>query len=254
MSRAFTPDCGLQAATIASPNRGERAAGKRIDMLILHYTGMETAKAALERLCDREAEVSCHYVVDEDGTIIQMVPEAMRAWHAGLAHWRGESDINSRSIGIELVNRGHESGYPDFPAAQIESLILLIRDIQERHPIQPRHVLGHSDVAPERKLDPGEKFPWDRLFAAGIGHWVEPEPITGGGAFQVGEEGQPIEALQSMLLLYGYGVAVDGHFDGRTEAAVKAFQRHFRQARVDGIADVSTIKTLHKLLTKLPNL
>lgn len=254
MTRAFAPDCAVGAAVISSPNHGERVRARAIDMVILHYTGMETSKSALERLCDPTSEVSCHYVVEEDGSIIQLVKEERRAWHAGVSHWRGESDINSRSIGIELVNRGHDADYPDFPNIQIDRLIALLLDIQERHPIQPRYVLAHSDVAPERKLDPGEKFPWERLFKAGIGHFVPPEPLSGGGYFQAGEEGQPIEALQSMLMLYGYGVAVNGVFDGRTEAAVKAFQRHFRPARIDGVADISTIKTLHKLLTLLPNL
>ena len=254
MSRSFAKDCTVEAAIIASPNHGQRLRLHGIDMVILHYTGMETNKAALERLCDPQAEVSCHYVVDEDGTVLQLVPEERRAWHAGVAHWRGETDINSRSIGIELVNRGHDSDYPDFTPEQIFSTIQLLKDIETRHTIQPRYVLAHSDVAPDRKLDPGEKFPWDKLYEAGIGHWVAPEPLTSGGFFQVGDQGQPVEALQSMLLLYGYGVAVNGFFDGRTEAAVKAFQRHFRPAKIDGVADVSTIKTLHKLLTFLPNL
>ena len=254
MSRSFAKDCSTDAVVSASPNFGERMRARAIDMVILHYTGMETAKSALDRLCDPAAEVSAHYLVDEDGTVFQLVQEANRAWHAGVCHWRGETDVNSRSIGIELVNRGHDSDYPDFPNEQIAALISLLKDIQERHPIQPRYVLAHSDVAPDRKLDPGEKFPWERLYEAGIGHWVAPEPLTAGGFFQVGESGQPIEALQSMLLLYGYGVAVNGFFDGRTENAVKAFQRHFRPQKVDGVADVSTIKTLHKLLTFLPNL
>ncbi|ADZ69761.1 N-acetylmuramoyl-L-alanine amidase [Polymorphum gilvum] len=248
------PDSGLALRVHPSPNHNERREGKPIDMIVLHYTGMADEDAALRRLCDPRAEVSAHYFVRETGDILQCVPEARRAWHAGRSFWKGETDINSRSIGIEIANPGHEWGYRDFPAVQVEAVIALCRDICARHAIPPWRVLAHSDVAPQRKEDPGEKFPWERLARAGIGHHVAPAPLAGGRFFQEGEAGQPVEALQSMLALYGYDVPISGVFDARTRAAVAAFQRHFRPERVDGIADVSTIVTLHTLLAALPEL
>ena len=242
-------DTRLAGEIIASPNHGAREG--RVDILLLHYTGMATPQAALERLCDPVAEVSTHYLVHEDGRIVQMVEEARRAWHAGRSFWAGESDINSRSIGIEIVNRGHEYDYPAFPEAQIDAVTALCLDIIERHGIAPRSVLAHSDVAPDRKVDPGEKFPWARLAGAGVGHWAEPEPIVSGRFLQEGAIGQPVEALQTMLSIYGYKVPVTGSYDRETASVVEAFQRHFRPARVDGIADASTITTLHRLLTSL---
>nr|WP_153485923.1 N-acetylmuramoyl-L-alanine amidase [Segnochrobactrum spirostomi] len=235
------------ARDVVSPNHGPRPQGLRPDILLLHYTGMPTAAAAIARLCDPLANVSSHYVVDEDGAILRLVPEARRAHHAGVSSWQGTTDINSRSIGIEIVNPGHEFGYRPFPDAQIEAVIALCRDILARQPIAPERVLAHSDVAPERKQDPGELFPWDRLAAAGIGRWVEPSPIADGPAFRRGDEGLPIRALQAMLAHYGYGLDLTGVFDARTEAVVTAFQRHFRPARVDGVADRSTFETLHRL-------
>jgi N-acetylmuramoyl-L-alanine amidase len=190
--------------------------------------------------------------VHEDGRVVQMVPEERRAWHAGKSIWGGETDINSRSIGIEIANAGHPGGLPDFPEKQIESVIELCLECVNRHGIAPERVLAHSDVAPIRKVDPGENFPWDRLHTAGVGHWVEPSVIGGGRFFQRGDRGQPVEALQSMLSLYGYGVEISGEFCAQTEGVVAAFQRHFRQAKVDGVADSSTIETLHRLLTSLP--
>lgn len=235
------------ARDVVSPNHGPRPQGLRPDILLLHYTGMPTAAEAIARLCDPVANVSSHYVVDEDGAILRLVPEARRAHHAGVSSWQGTTDINSRSIGIEIVNPGHEFGYRPFPDAQVEAVIALCRDILARQPIAPERVLGHSDVAPERKEDPGELFPWDRLAAVGIGRWVEPAPISDGPAFRRGDEGLPIRALQAMLAHYGYGLDLTGVFDARTEAVVTAFQRHFRPARVDGIADRSTLETLHRL-------
>ncbi|EFO31062.1 N-acetylmuramoyl-L-alanine amidase AmiD [Roseibium sp. TrichSKD4] len=247
-------DTGVPARLRPSPNHGERVGGGSIDMLILHYTGMETAEAALQRLCDPRAEVSAHYVVEEGGSILQCVPEARRAWHAGRSYWKGTTDINSRSIGIEIVNRGYDYDYPEFPDVQIEAVCDLCADIVERHEIKPWRVLAHSDIAPDRKLDPGEKFPWGRLAAKGVGLYVEPE-VTGRGIFmQEGESGQPVEALQSMLAIFGYRMEVTGQFDATTRLAVEAFQRHYRPEQVDGIVDQSTIETLHKLLSKLPDL
>lgn len=244
-------DCKPAALWRPSPNFGARAAGKPTDLLLLHYTDMPSAEAAIAWLCDPRSQVSCHYVVAEDGAITQLVAEADRAWHAGVSNWHGETDINSRSIGIEIANLGHDHGYPDFPDAQVEAVIALACDICARNPIRPAGVLAHSDVAPARKRDPGEKFPWGRLARAGVGHFVEPEPITGGRFFQLGDSGTPVGALQGLLALYGYGIEINSVFDPATADVVAAFQRHFRPARVDGIADASTIATLHRLARSL---
>ncbi|MEO9527804.1 N-acetylmuramoyl-L-alanine amidase [Roseibium sp.] len=247
-------DTGIKARIHPSPNHGQRAPGAPIDMVVLHYTGMPSAEAALQRLCDPRAEVSAHYFVDENGSVLQCVPESRRAWHAGRSFWKGETDINSRSIGVEIVNPGHEHGYRPFPAAQIEAVIALVRDICERHRIDPWMVLGHSDIASDRKEDPGELFPWDRLAASGIGLYVPPFPLGSGLFMQQGDSGQPVEALQSMLALYGYELDITGEFDLKTRQAVTAFQRHFRQEKVDGVVDQSTIETLNALLRKLPSM
>lgn len=248
----FFPADYARASVQPSPNHGERAGGRKPDMILLHYTGMGTAAGALDWLCREESQVSSHYFVFEDGRVVQLVPEERRAWHAGKSVWHKEGDINSMSIGIEIANAGHPGGLPEFPDAQVQAVIELCRDCGHRWAIAPERVLGHSDVAPVRKVDPGEKFPWARLAAAGVGHWVEPTPITGGRFFQKGDVGQPIEALQSMLSLYGYATEIDGEFSVKLEGDVEAFQRHFRQDRVDGIADFSTIDTLHRLLKALP--
>jgi N-acetylmuramoyl-L-alanine amidase len=246
--------CDFPAAhVVPSPNHGERAGGRAPDMIILHYTGMETAAAALDWLCREESQVSSHYFVHEDGRVNQLVAEDRRAWHAGKSIWKGETDINSRSIGIEIANAGHPGGLPDFPTEQIEAVAELCRNCGERWSIVRERVLAHSDIAPIRKVDPGEKFPWDVLHSKGVGHWVAPAPIGGGRFFQRGDQGQPVEAVQTMLSLYGYGIEVTGIFCEKTEGAVAAFQRHFRPSQVDGIADISTLDTLHRLLSALPN-
>ncbi|KXF76804.1 N-acetylmuramoyl-L-alanine amidase [Paramesorhizobium deserti] len=247
----FVPD-HMGATVRPSPNFGPRRDGKGVSTLILHYTGMENGEAAERLLESPESEVSAHYVVHENGGIVQMVAESERAWHAGKSFWRGETDINSCSIGIEIINQGPLGGFPDYSDAQIEAVIGLCRDICARHSIRPERVLAHSDIAPSRKIDPGEKFPWERLYRAGIGHWVEPAPIRGGRFLSLGDRGQPVEALQSMLAIYGYQVPIDGVFGTETEAAIKGFQRHFRSQKVDGVADVSTIETLHRLLSTIP--
>ena len=234
-----------------SPNHGERKGGP-VDILLLHYTGMPDDEQALGWLCDPRSKVSSHYFVHADGRVFALVPESRRAWHAGASNWGGETDINSRSIGIEIANAGHPGGLPDYPDAQIEALIGLCREIVGRHPIPPRRVLAHSDVAPGRKLDPGERFSWARLAATGIGYWVEPAAISDGAARRPGDSGEAVQALQQMLALYGYGIDVTCLFDQRTTDVVAAFQRHFRPERVDGIADRSTIETLRKLLEALP--
>jgi N-acetylmuramoyl-L-alanine amidase len=231
-----------------SPNINERRGGKPISVLVLHYTGMASAKKAVDWLCNPASEVSCHYLVDDHGDIVQMVDENARAWHAGLSSWHGETDVNSVSIGIEIQNLGHTLGYPNFGAAQMAGVAALCKDIVSRQKIEPRNVVAHSDVAPGRKVDPGEKFDWAYLKAFGIGHLVEAEKISGGSFLQLGDSGDPVMALQAMLQMYGYGIDLNGNFDQRTKIVVEAFQRHFRQARVDGIADQSTIVTLHRLM------
>jgi N-acetylmuramoyl-L-alanine amidase len=241
----------LALASCPSPNHGERTGG-RIDILLLHYTGMPDHDQALAWLCNPDSNVSSHYFVHEDGRVLSLVPEDRRAWHAGASAWAGETDVNSRSIGVEIANTGHPGGLPDFPHAQIEAVIALCRDVVGRHPIPSHRILAHSDVAPGRKLDPGERFPWARLAGAGIGHWVAPAEIGSGRFFQRGDRGDPVEALQAMLALYGYGIEIDGEFGQRTENVVAAFQCHFRPARVDGVADRSTIETLRDLLAALP--
>lgn len=214
---------GAGAVERPSPNFNDRPAGMPVDMLVLHYTGMVSGISALRRLCDPDAKVSAHYLVDEDGTVYRLVPEEKRAWHAGLASWRGERDVNGRSIGIELVNPGHEYGYRDFPAPQMAALTRLARDILARHPVPPRNVVGHSDIAPDRKLDPGERFDWRGLAARGVGLWpATPQAVAGD--------------VRALLAEYGYDTA--------TRQTIAAFQRHFRPARIDGIADGETLAML----------
>lgn len=248
----FAPD-HPGAEVRVSPNFGPRRDGVRPDMIVLHYTGMETGPAAEARLCDPASEVSSHYLVHEDGRIVQMVRESDRAWHAGQSSWRGTTDVNSRSIGIEIVNPGHGLGYPDYPKAQIVAVIELCRGISDRHGIRPDMILGHSDVAPGRKVDPGEKFPWRLLARHGVGHFVEPARFRGTAVASPGDNGAAVEELQSMLALYGYGVEITGFFDPQTEIAVAAFQRHFRPRKVDGVADRATVETLRRLLASLPS-
>jgi N-acetylmuramoyl-L-alanine amidase len=231
-----------------SPNHGERKDGRQPDALVLHYTGMKDAAGALHQLCNPLAQVSSHYFVFEDGRILQLVPEIRRAWHAGKGSWQGETDMNSASIGIEIVNPGHEHGYRAFPEAQIDALLPLCGDIVARWRIPADRVIAHSDMAPARKQDPGELFPWARLAAGGVGLWTPPRPQTGGRFFARGESGQPIEALQAMLAMLGYDQPITGVFDETTELVVIAFQRHFRPERIDGVADASTIGTLRDLL------
>src|SRR6516225_12303188 len=235
---AFVPDSKLVHHLWPSPNHGPRAPQLATDILLLHYTGTTDTAAALACLCDPLAQVSCHYIIDESGAIGQLVPEARRAWHAGVSSWEGETDINSRSIGIEISNGGHSLGYPDFPDGQIDAVIALCRDIIQRHHIRADHVLAHSDIAPQRKVDPGEKFPWQRLHHAGVGLWVAPQPPSA-PALGPGESGQAVADLQDTLRRYGYGIETTGIYDHATAVVVTAFQRHFRQARVDGRADRS---------------
>ncbi len=245
---SFEPDTMLVHEVVPSPNHGERAGDRVPDMILLHYTGMPDADKALQWLCSPESEVSCHYFIAEDGRIIQCVPEARRAWHAGEGSWAGETDINSCSIGIEIANPGHDHGYSDFPRRQIAAVIALCRAILHRRYIRPERILAHSDVAPSRKRDPGEKFPWMTLHRAGIGQWVPPAPIVPGPSFEFGDSGDAVQNFQTALREYGYGVEADGYFDQATRDVVTAFQRHFRPALCDGKFDSSTLHTLRSLI------
>jgi N-acetylmuramoyl-L-alanine amidase len=247
------PDTALVGAVHPSPNFGPRRGGVQPDILLLHYTGVASAAKAIDWLSRAESKVSAHYVVDEAGAITQLVAEEMRAWHAGLAMWAGESDINSASIGIEIHNPGHEAGYPNFPAPQMSAVEKLCRDVAARYNIKPERVLAHSDVAPTRKKDPGEKFPWEQLARAGIGHWVVPEQVNWADTGIARDAAGPLVAeVQGLLADYGYGIEPSGVCDARTEFVVTAFQRHFRPARVDGRIDKSTIATLERLAAALP--
>jgi N-acetylmuramoyl-L-alanine amidase len=248
---AIKLDTDLIATPCASPNHGERKRGRTPDSLILHYTGLHTGEAAIKLLCDPVTQVSAHYVVMPDGALLQLVPEARRAWHAGVGVWAGETDMNDVSIGIEIAHQGHKDGaaaYP-YPAAQIATVIALGHDIIARWGIAPHRVLAHSDIAPHRKIDPGEFFPWPHLAKVGVGHYVPPCPITDGPRLEPGAEGVEVEELQTMLADYGYGAEISAVYDARTQLIVRAFQRHFRPALVDGAADLSTVATLRKLLT-----
>lgn len=211
-----------------SPNVDARPDGEPIDMLILHYTGMQSGQAALDRLRDPAARVSSHYVVEEDGQIWRLVPEAMRAWHAGVSEWRGHTVLNGRSVGIEVVNPGHEWGYRPFPAVQMTAVRELCRGILARHPIPARNVVGHSDVAPDRKQDPGELFDWAGLAADGIGVWPEPgeQPFQGN------------DGADGLLSGIGYG-------RGDLATTLTAFQRHWLQDGITGRADARTWARLH---------
>jgi len=250
----FPPDSFIVADIVPSPNHDERKRGRAPDMILLHYTGMATGEAALSRLCTADSKVSSHYVVFEDGRIVQCVPEELRAWHAGVSSWGGETDINSCSIGIEIVNPGHDFGYPNFPLRQIAAVISLCRSILTRRgPINSNRILAHSDVAPGRKQDPGEKFPWELLSESSIGHWVRPAPLNlDGVSFKPGERGDAIMRLQRVLRGYGYGIEETGIYDDAMREVIAAFQRHFRQARVDGVADASTLLTLRALVETRP--
>ena len=228
-----------------SPNFNERTVPP--DMLVLHYTGMTSGPEALARLCDEQSKVSSHYLVEEDGRVFRLVPEERRAWHAGVSFWKGESDINGRSIGIEIVNPGHEFGYRAFPAAQIAAVIELAADIRTRWSIEDSRILGHSDVAPGRKIDPGELFPWKQLAQAGHGLWVEPDAAPG-LPLSEGEEGAGVFALQAGFTRLGYDCAPSGKYDAQTTSVVQAFQRHWRQEQVDGVADGMTRARLIALL------
>jgi N-acetylmuramoyl-L-alanine amidase len=214
-----------------SPNFNARK--RPISALVLHYTGMATGAAAIERLCDSEAGVSAHYVVEEDGSILQLVAEKDRAWHAGMGSWRGETDMNSASIGIEIVNGGHDFGLPAYPDAQITAVIALAQDIASRHPIAPTGIIGHSDLAPDRKQDPGEHFDWARLAGEGVGLWPD-------------EDAESLEVSDAAAALEEMGYPVgEGALD---EKVITAFQRRFMPGTIDGLVHEKTLRRIGQVL------
>jgi N-acetylmuramoyl-L-alanine amidase len=235
-----------------SQNFNDRKAG--IDMLVLHYTGMTSGQEALKRLQDAAAEVSAHYMIWEDGRISQLVDESKRAWHAGVGSWQGDTDINSRSVGIEIVNGGHnvplaDGSLPPYPQAQIDAVIDLCKEIISNHNIPQNRIVGHSDIAPERKDDPGEHFPWEQLAREGIGMWPEALAVSRsveliGRGLGKGDTGAPVERLQEMLVRIGYGLQVSGAYDATTESVVQAFQRHWLPARLTGQADMESLRVI----------
>lgn len=221
----------LAITELPSPNCDDRPAGQKIDILLLHYTGMPDSGQAIRRLRDPQSKVSAHYVIDLDGTISRLVPEEKRAWHAGISAWKGERDINARSIGIEIVNPGHEFGYRPFPAAQMAAVRDLAREIVARHAIPARRVIGHSDVAPTRKEDPGELFDWQGLAASGIGIWPRPRPVRWSD-----------EEFFDALRRYGYDIT-------ERAAVTRAFCRHFRQTLLSDRPDAELAAILNGLIT-----
>ena len=247
------PDSPLVADLFPSPNIESRLRGLTPSLLILHYTGLPNVERSLEILSREDCKVSCHYVVDTDGRIIQMVAEEMRAWHAGQSSWFGETDINSASIGIEIQNPGHAGGYPEFPKAQMRAVTALCQDIASRHGITPPCVLAHSDIAPSRKIDPGEKFDWPGMAREGVGFWVPPSLVEiSDSGFGPGDIHEDIAEAQRLLAAYGYGIDESGEFDEATRFVVRAFQLHFRPALINERLDRSTFTTLERLVRALP--
>ncbi len=240
-------DSALVDRVVPSPSFGDRR-GRTIDAIVLHYTGMIDGQRALARLTDPASEVSCHYLVWEDGGIDQLVAERERAWHAGRSSWAGERDMNAVSIGIEIVNGGHDHGCPPYPHAQIEAVAALCLECRGRRGIAASRVLGHSDIAPDRKIDPGEWFPWDRLAATGACLYAPPAAIGTGPALAVGDHGTSVAALQGDLARLGFDPPRSGDYDEATARIVAAFQRRHRPAQVDGRADPSTRLTLTMFL------
>lgn len=232
-----------------SPNFNDRI--HPIDMLVLHYTGMETGEAALARMCDPSAEVSAHYMISEDGVIVQLVDEANRAWHAGVSSWQRDEDLNSRSIGIEIVNGGHDwpledRTLPPYPPVQISAVISLSKAILARHEIPASRIVGHSDIAPARKADPGEHFPWKTLAEAGIGLWPDPPPDgapppQAGYGIMPGETGAPVLRVQQQLASIGYALEETSTLDAQTLEVTTAFKRRWAPERLNGPLDVETM-------------
>jgi len=230
-----------------SPNWNERPDDSVIDTVVLHYTGMDSGEAALRRLCDAAAEVSAHYLVEEDGRIFSLVAEEKRAWHAGVSHWRGRDNLNHSSIGIELVNPGHEFGYQPFPDVQVESLLTLLEAIHARHHIPAYGYVGHSDIAPGRKQDPGELFPWKRLVAEGFGLWSSHDGSDTTVLAERGQKNANVMKFNQQLGIVGYHTGDLQSFDATTEFAVRAFQAHWRPEIVSGQIDFGTASILEDI-------
>jgi N-acetylmuramoyl-L-alanine amidase len=227
----------------ASPNHEPRIDGKIPRLIVLHYTGMASGAKAVDWLCNPDSKVSCHYLVDEDGTIVQMVDEGHRAWHAGTSSWHGDIDVNSSSIGIEIQNQGHTAGLPSFPHAQMRRVAELCLDIMQRWDMAPRDVVAHSDVAPGRKVDPGENFDWRYLAAQGIGEFYA--VTSSKHLFSIAE-------AQTLLKQLGYGLQDSGVMDTQTRIVLEAFQRRYRPAKVDGALDAETSELVRRLAAAQP--
>ena len=232
-----------------SPNMNDRPDGVEIDTVVLHYTGMKTVDEALVRLCDPESQVSAHYLIQESGEIIPLVPEEKRAWHAGESAWRGRQNVNDFSIGIELVNPGHEYGYRPFSEAQMDSLIRLLEELFYRHPIEVRNVVGHSDIAPMRKEDPGELFNWELLASYNLAIWPDmPRECQQEDILKPGASGDDVKNLQRNLKKIGYNIEITSEFDLQTCYVVIAFQRHFTPTKIGDIWHQEAQTALEQLL------
>lgn len=227
-----------------SPNRGARRGGARPDMVVLHYTGMETTEAAADRLCDPGAEVSAHYLVDPGGTVLALVPEEMRAWHAGVSAWGGVRDVNSRSIGIEIANPGHMLGYPPFPEPQMRALEALLGGILARWSIPPQRVVGHACVAPGRKVDPGEKLDWRRLALGGLSVWLD-QPTA--------EAGEPDPGrFRAAARTFGYPVDDAQGWSAPLRSTWRSFAMRFRPAEAGGAPHAAGVAHLEALAARWP--
>ena len=230
-----------------SPNYNERPADAAIDTVILHYTGMVSAEAALERMCSEEAEVSAHFMIDEDGTLYQLVDPGKRAWHAGISVWQGRQNLNHSSIGIELVNPGHEFGYRMFPESQLQSLMDLLRFLSETYAIPRERYIGHSDVAPLRKSDPGELFPWKKFADAGFGVFPKKGHSDQTIINKTGDNGPEIKMLNKQLGIIGYDEFDRDVFGDQTAQTIRAFQAHWRPEGVHGNLDAGTWSALNEV-------
>ena len=232
-----------------SPNFDNRTLP--ISLLVMHYTGMKTGKEALERLCDEKSKVSSHYLVFENGEIHQLVPENKRAWHAGISSWKGEKDINSCSIGIEIVNGGHnyldaDGKIPKYKNDQLKAVIALSKRIINQH--GKLEFLGHSDIAPSRKKDPGEHFPWEYMASEGLGKWPLIKSDDRRALFELNDRDRGISIVQTGLAKLGYSACVTGVMDQSTVDIIFAIQRRYRQDQVDGILDIMTMEIIKSLL------
>lgn len=232
----------MRIRDLPSPNQDARPAATPIDMLILHYTGTRSAGEAIDHMHDPVAGVSAHYLVDEDGGVLRLVSEERRARHAGTSFWRGHAALDNRSIGVTLVNPGHDWGYCDFPVLQLAAVCDLCLDIQARHPIPPRNVLAHSDVAPDRRRDPGELFDWESLAENGVGLW--PEVAADLGTDGAVRDADALRDVRAALAAVGYRVVTDGPADRALALVLCAFQRHWRPEAVTGEADLGTLTRL----------